>query len=273
MFEKNIYQIWIQGCDKIEKEKYILNKKHWKLLNPDWNYHCLSDTDLEQACKMYSEKCHELYRKGTLHTKSDLGRLVLVYLYGGIYVDMDMYILRTLDSHKPLNDLIARYNSGESKNILGLSLNNVSKFESLLYVGKTKLLGNVITLSNSKNPILKEYIEHILDNLSNVDPNQMMYVNHTTGPMIFNKFMNNNVINNNKFNIDYLVFSHDIFEPCSIGNVCEITDNTIAIHNFELSWLSKWQKDALYYYFRYKTYIYIIIIVLICFILQKVFKK
>jgi mannosyltransferase OCH1-like enzyme len=262
-FDKNIIQIWIQGYENIKKEVYLQNKKNWKDFNPDWTYRCLNHDDLKKICYLYSQECGQTYDKIDLvHTRVDLARVVFIYLYGGIYVDMDMYAFRPLNNNKQLMDIIARYNNGESKNILGLSLNKTNYIESMLFTGYKQTLGNVITISNKGNVLLKNYIDFMVTNITNVNMSLSpeFLINETTGPIIFNKFFNQNLINNNKFGIDYTLFNPEIFEPCDVSGECSINNDTLAIHNFELTWISDKYKWILKFYYTYKFPIYFILI-------------
>ena len=55
-------------------------------------------------------------------------------------------------------------------------------------------------------------------------------------------------------------FSSDVFEPCDIVDVCKLSDKTISIHKFEMSWLSNNMKNAGKFYTRYKTLVLCIIL-------------
>ena len=270
-FDKNIIQIWIQGCNNITRDIYLQNKKNWKDFNPDWNYKCLGDVDLKKICYQYSQDCGLAYENSKLvHTKVDLARVVFIYIYGGIYVDMDMYAFRPLSNNVELKNLIERYNSGESPNVLGLSRNKTNFIESMLFTQSKNTLGNVITISNRANPILKEYIDFMVTNITRVDTKleKEFLINETTGPIIFNKFFNKNLIHGNKFKIDYEIFDPEIFEPCDVSGECSINNNTLAIHNFELSWISDKYKGLLNFYYSYKSIIYFIVLYLILYIIK-----
>jgi hypothetical protein len=60
-FQKNIFQVWFQGCDKIHKQVYIQNIHNWKSMNPDWKHHCMSDDDLRNECIKFSKECLATY--------------------------------------------------------------------------------------------------------------------------------------------------------------------------------------------------------------------
>jgi mannosyltransferase OCH1-like enzyme len=235
-FNKNIYQVWYQGYENIENKSYKENIKNWKILNPDWNYNLLSDTELQIACATYSKECITAYNKAeAMHTKIDLGKLVMVYLYGGIMVDMDMYALRSLEISRQIKEIIKNYEDN-GEDIIGLSLSNVNIIESYLLNNTSIMHNNAMVISSPKNKFLKLLIDYIINNIdtySGKGLDKSIYVQYTTGPRIFNQF-----VNNNKNSSKIISFDYKLFEPCIFGNECDIDTNTIAIHIYEGSWYS-----------------------------------
>ena len=111
-FPKNIFQVWFQGYENITNNIYKQNMNNWQLLNPDWNYKCVNDSDLRKASELFSVECLNAYNNAKfMHAKIDLGKLLLIYLYGGIMIDMDMAPLRKLSSSKYVNDVISFYDT------------------------------------------------------------------------------------------------------------------------------------------------------------------
>jgi hypothetical protein len=90
--------------------------------------------------------------------KIDLARYVLIYLYGGIYVDMDAYVLRGLNYNKKISEMINIYEK-EQIHFLGLSKIDLYLFEQIIS-GIT--YNNAIMMSTPKNPLLKRLIKYIL---------------------------------------------------------------------------------------------------------------
>lgn len=246
-FPKNIYQVWFQGCSNITNERFTQNIKNWKLLNSDWKYHCLNDTDLKKLCNQYSPECGKAYSMAqVMHAKIDLGKLVAVYLNGGIMIDMDMYVLRSLSSSSEVNKIIDIYEkTGEP--VIGLSQLNLSYLESLISGHYTTFFNNAVIMSSPKNPYLKKYIDTIILNIynnQNKDISNFNYINKTTGPINLNKYINTNQQEKN-----IIIFDSAIFEPCNAGHQCDISNDTIALHNPELSWTPTYiKKFAKLYY-------------------------
>jgi len=272
-FPKNIFQVWFQGYENIKDKKFIENIKNWKRLNPDWNYKLLNDTDLEYSCKNYSLNCLQAYKKAkSMHTKIDLGKLVNLYLQGGIMVDMDMYILRSLEYSKYIKNIIKSYEK-DGKNIVGLSLANVDKFESYIYIGKPIFYNNAVIISSPKNEFIKLLIDKIIDNIENLEHiniSNFEYINKTSGPIIFNNYINQNITNNIS---EIINIPYNVFEPCRANKSCIITDETISLHVFEMSWLPVYLKSICVFYLDYSHILILLLILIIIYIFYKLFKR
>jgi hypothetical protein len=286
-FPKNIYQVWIQGCDKVKDSRFIENMKNWKELNKAWDYHCISEVDLRNACYSYSEKCGKIYDSlKIMHLKIDLGRYVVLYLNGGMYVDMDAYAYRSLDYSKELKDLISKYEN-ENKQILGLSKLISNTFESYLFVSRSYMLNNAIMIASPRNELLKEFIDNVLDKLQNKDTtlsggiSDTFKVHNSTGPKYFNKFFGtyydnlhskSNTGNASLSKHSIYIFNPEYFEPCVDRNECTITDNTMCIHQVERSWLSDSLKGAFKVYYFIRRHIEVVVLLLILVILAILYK-
>lgn len=245
MFNKNIYQVWFQGCEKVIVPEFIENMKNWKLLNPDWNYHCLNDSDLRKMCYSYSTKCGEAYDASQfMHAKIDLGRVVSIYLNGGIMIDMDMFILRSLNSLPEIKEFIEA-----KEHVLGVSKLTLNTFESLVYSRSLVSFNNAVMISTKFNSTLKVWIETMIKNILSIKnkkyTNSGLYIFDTTGPNLFSK-----IVEDNK-NSKLIVFDNTIFEPCETFGKCNIKNNTISIHKFELSWVPKELQFLMKGYFEY----------------------
>jgi mannosyltransferase OCH1-like enzyme len=265
---KNIFQVWYQGCNTITQNHFKENMKNWRLLNPDWNYHCLNDSDLRRICYKYSKLCGKAYDKSQfMHAKIDLGRMVAIYLHGGIMVDMDMYILRSLNTIKEIE-----YFENPKEHIIGLSYININFIESLIFSGNLESFNNAVVLSTQFNPLIKKWIDNMIDNIMSINTeytDNYFYISKTTGPILFNK-----IITKHKNLSKIIKFEHDIFEPCYAVGPCNITNNTVSIHKFEMSWLSKELKFLAQMYFKYiRPNILTIITVLLAMLLYKRFNK
>lgn len=266
-FEKNIFICWFQGKEHLETYHKSLvfneNVKNWELLNPNWNFHLVDNNDLRNACSLFSKECLDTYDSfDEMHLKIDLGRYVLIYLYGGVYVDMDMYVLRGLETSSKIKELI-----NKNEDVLGVSSLNIDQYESLIFVQSSKMLNNAMMLSSPKNPILFHMIQDVIKN-AKIYKNETSFlkIQNITGPIFFNNFLS-------KYSNDVFVFPHYIFEPSPVYGDADIRNDTIAIHKMEQSWISDNLKSLSKFYYNIKPYLLIIIIFIVIFIYRKEIKK
>ena len=98
----------------------------------------------------------------------------------------------------------------------------------------------------------------------------MMYVDKTTGPRNFNKFTNEGV-ELFKDSVLFKIFDGEIFEPCNGDRMCAITDKTIAIHNFDMSWIDPRLRVVFKFYLQNRMLVYIILIFLLYKLIKKIF--
>jgi len=269
--KKNIFICWFQGTSHLSKHPkaslFQENIKNWTLLNPDWNIILVSHTELRNACKTFSKKCLKLYDSfKAMHLKIDLGRYVLLYLYGGMYVDIDMYILRSLNTSNKFQQFIQKKIHHE--HILGLSSLNLDLHESLLFIGKKHVINNAMMISTKNNPLLSLAIQHIISNSTHYTTTLNIYskIQQTTGPIFINTFFPKFIQHNTYSYIE--IFPHYFFEPASPYGSSNITEETIAIHTMELSWIPSHIKSSIYFYYTIKPFIIPTLITLLSIIIS-----
>lgn len=262
---KNIFICWLQGQDHLNTHPksplFNENLKNWKLLNPDWNVQLVTEDDLRNACKTFSKECLELYDSFQLiHLKIDLGRYVLLYLYGGMYVDMDMYVLRGLNTSLKFQQFIDKAKT--DTHLLGLSTLNLDMQESFMFIGRPQVINNAMMVSTQKNPLLFLAIQTIIHKAKKyTNSNAYNKIQQTTGPIFINKFFArfiDNPLNNNKFHIE--IFPHYYFEPSPPNGHSDIREETIAIHKMELSWIPPHIKASIKFYYKIKPLILPIVV-------------
>jgi mannosyltransferase OCH1-like enzyme len=269
MFEKNLFHVWYQGCENILDKRFILNKKAWKEMNPGWKYHCLGEQDIMAACRDYSEGCVQAITRTTnLHTKIDLGRLVVLYLNGGVNIDMDMYAFRPIEYSQSVLEMVNFANTG--KHFIGVSVNPLNILEKIITHQSTRnVYKNAFLASSKGNPVLKDIINTYISNILTIKETGggAMYVNKTTGPTMFSNTLHKGLV---KYNDQNTLFEFDyaVFEPCDVTGNCRVNNDTVAIHNFELSWLSENLKFLVKFYITNKSLIYIASAILILYLIR-----
>ena len=161
MIEKNIFQCyWNRSGNPLIND--LINKH--KSMNPDYNYYLYDDKDMDVFVnKHYNGEISECYNKLNITVaKADFWRYLVLYKYGGIYLDRDSSI------EKPLNQLIKE----EDQAIITEEGNPYNYVQWALIFSK-------------EHPILKKTIELVCDNIKNNRyPNDILKM---TGPDIYTK--------------------------------------------------------------------------------------
>ena len=60
-----------------------------------------------------------------------------------------------------------------------------------------------------------------------------------------------------------VLIPHYVFEPCTMDNICEITNDTVAMHIFASSWVDDGHKWFVKFYYKLKPYLLTIAIIAI----------
>ncbi len=266
---KTIYQVWFQGESHLStKPRYFQNVQNWKLLNPSWRHVLLDEKDLRNICMQVSLECLQAFdNMQFMHQKIDFGRYAVLYLYGGMYCDVDMYALRSLDNSVPVSKLF--HDVQQNKHVLGVSFLSLDPFESILFSGADKVFNNAVMFSTSRNPFLKELINNIIQrtNETSTFSNQFIKVHATTGPHHFNQLLQRHIRSNSPVRVH--AFNPEVFEPGPPMGHFNITDETLAIHKMDMSWVPDNIKVLIQTYYTLKPYLVPIVALLIVYILTR----
>lgn len=181
MIEKNIFQSWHT------KDLHPLVQKKidfFKNINPEYKYNLYDDNDMDNFVnEHFKGVISECYNKlNIIVAKVDFWRYLVLYKYGGIYLDMDSSI------EKPLNELI---NNDDEAIITAENNPNIYVQWALIF--------------SKQHPILKKTIEFICDNIEkNTYPNN---IHKMTGPTVYSRAINevhksvfNNILNHKEIN-------------------------------------------------------------------------
>jgi len=181
MIEKNIFQSWYtKDLDPLLQNKINI----FKNLNSDYSYNLYNDDDMDNFVNNnFNGEIVECYNKlNIIVAKVDFWRYLVLYKYGGIYLDMDSNI------EKPLNELIR------------------STDEAIITAeGNPNMYVQWALIFSKGHPILKKTIDLIIMNIkNNYYPND---IHKMTGPSVYTNAINtihmelfNNKINHNKIN-------------------------------------------------------------------------
>ena len=92
MIPKRIIYCWFGKKEKPENVQNCI--KTWKEKMPDWEYLEINETNFDINYNEYAKKAYECKKWAYV---SDVARLWALYTYGGIYMDTDVMVYKTLD--------------------------------------------------------------------------------------------------------------------------------------------------------------------------------
>lgn len=214
MIPKKIHYCWFGESPLSEVAKKYIDT--WKKYCPDYEIIEWNEKNFDITQNQY---CQEAYEAKKWAFVSDYARLKILYEYGGIYMDTDVEVLRSLDGLLKYNwfsgfesdIMISTATMGGIKNskVLKLLLDDYTNRHFIKYNGGYDLRTNVEVITK----ILKE--------------NYNIQLNNT-----YQIFGDNNTL----FPFDYLCCKNLIN-----GKIYKCKD-TYTIHHFNGSWLTFYQK-------------------------------
>lgn len=199
---KIIHIIWL-GSDLPSKYKPFVES--WSEKNNDWEVILWDDLKVEGIIL----RNRELYNAANnFGVKSDILRLELLYLYGGVYVDTDMLCIRSIDDLTKLDFF------------LGL------EYEQHL------LINNAIIGSTKGNEILK----HAIEELSKISTDQVVDVDNKkviekAGPIFLSNFFSDDRFNKLFYMQKAVVFPPTYFCPFPFERRMDFIEGRITIRD------------------------------------------
>ena len=256
---KIIHQIWMQGEKNITEEKKN-NIKNIKNLHQNWTYVLWDEIMIINLLNNNINLLNKYYKFIYMHQKIDFAKILILYYFGGIYIDFDCIVIKSLDpffiKYKEY-DLIISYISDKT-----------SYISNYFTCGKfVKCVNNGIIISKKNTDFCNYLLKHFKYDCSFYET-KFICINNTTGPAIFNYLIDQYKKNNGHDKI--LIVSNEYFEPCHLGENCDIGENTYIEHRHELTWFSDSQILLLKFYTKYEYYILFIILIVIIFTIYKI---
>ena len=207
--------IWLQNCNPLSKllDRYI---ESWNKYCPDYNIIEWNEGNCNIDETAFTS---EAYKVGKYGFVPDYFRLKIIYENGGIYLDTDVELVKSID------DL--RYNEAfcgiefPGRVAFGLGFGAVKGY---------KLIGE----------LMEYYTQaHFINNDGSI--------NYTPSPVIQSKMLRSKGLKNGTAlrNISGLtVYPTDVLSPKNpyTGEI-RITDNTYAVHHFDGTWLTNDMKN------------------------------
>ena len=274
---KIIHQIWFQGEENIPDHLRAYHKS-WIDINPKFEVKVWDEKSIQEVLVKFNDKeTTDMYNNYVyMIQKIDLAKYVILYMYGGIYIDMDIKCL------KPITDEFL----GDNDVILSELVYNFFHASLFISVGHNvmeKIINNGVIMTVPKHPILLYTIEEAKKNKNSFYYyiSKPIYVFLSTGPICLTFATKKFKAENKSSKIR--IIDETYFEACDLIEVnneeCKFPDHSIGVHLYENSWLDTSDNvliSILSFIIKYKYLLIILILFLVFFFLvkpMKYFKK
>lgn len=213
MIPKVIHACWFGGKSMPQvAQKYI---ESWKKYNPEYEVKIWDESNFDITSNMY---IYEAYQNRKFAFVTDYVRLKVLYEYGGIYMDTDVEVLKSLD------ELLKypAFSGFEGPNRIPTGTMGAEK--------NNRWIGLLLDYYNDRHFVLEDGSMDLTTNVTSITDltvaNYPLNLNNTF--QIFDDFV--------MFPFDYLC-AKDL-----VDGVVKKTDNTYTIHHFAGSWTSPKKK-------------------------------
>lgn len=221
MIPKTIHYCWF-GRKPIPDEyrQYI---KNWAKYLSDYEIKEWNEDNYDVNCIPFSA---EAYKIGKFAYVSDYARLKILYEHGGVYLDTDVELIKSLDPILAKGGFMA---FEKNTNATPFEILNVSLGLGFAVEPYHPLIKEIMTFYESHHYIYPDGHKE-----------QITIVKITTD-ILKQKGLNSS---DTPTTIDGItIYPWDYFCPVEfLSNKIEITDNTYAIHHYSASWMSQWDK-------------------------------
>lgn len=251
MIEKIIHFIWIDFKDELNKNtiipnKYLLNIENCKKINEGYEIKIWNGYDCNNLVKTHFPKYFKIYNNLKYPIqKCDIARLMIVYIYGGIYSDVDRLCIKSYDN------LLYKYRKYNL--ILG-------KYKNYPHIFNDPIICN----KNNK------FISKCINNLKFYNTgNRFLDIFMSTGPFFITKQY---YLYNNKKEI--IILDNEL-NPCNICNCSLDIKKSITFTSYDNNWVDKNSFENIIKFIYCKSNIILIIIFIIFIFLlnKKIFIK
>lgn len=219
MIPKNIFQSWVSKDLHPEIQKKVDGMRD---LNPEYTYQLYTDSEIDEFVNtFYPGEISECFNRLNVPVaKVDFWRYLVLYKYGGVYVDLDSSI------NISLNELIRE----DDDAIITAETNPNTFVQWALIFCK-------------EHPILKRVIELIVNNIkNNLYPNDILQM---TGPQVYSKSV---------FSFHLDLFEEDLdFNAIDYSTDITFSKNSISYRIFGIDYNNKFTfkiPESKYLYFE-----------------------
>jgi len=238
MIPKLIHQIWIQGEEHLKKNypKKFQQTQSFQKYMPDYQHKIWSENEIIELIKNKNSHLLNIYLDCPNYAaKSDIGRFIILFTYGGLYADIDYEVFTDIGflyERQGIQSMVVRSDS-------------FKKFD--LFLTKFRYNTALMAFTND-HPLVKTLIDNIINlgsykNLKNNSYEKNNY-NYFTGPTSLSDLIEKDYENIDK---TMLIVSNEVLEPVNMSNQnksCETTEDckelfpsAMGIHHTDGSWI------------------------------------
>ena len=130
---------WVSGC---------------KALNPDYDFKFYDDEDLRNFVETTYPEYWGVYKSLTGVWMADMARLLIIYHYGGIYMDLDFYCVRPfscIEKFSKVENLLSKKATDSDLMIVSLE----PSMHSVVLYNKTRVVIQDFFMTTPKHPFFK----------------------------------------------------------------------------------------------------------------------
>lgn len=199
-----IYQTWYTRNLSLQLKKPIDNMLK---LNPSYGYKLFLDDEMEKfVTSNFDDTIVQCYKKlNLIVSKTDFWRYLILYKYGGVYLDIDSTIIKPLDKLISVND------------------------EAIISAErKTGCFAQWALIFKKEHPILKKVIELIVNNILN---GNCLSVHELTGPTVYSQAIREVYFERYESNANSIVHSENL--KSSYKNHVDVTYYTLPKLSYE----------------------------------------
>jgi len=147
-----------------------------KELHPDWEINLYDEDDATQLIKNHFPELKDLYNSYAFDVqRADILRVLLVYLYGGFYMDLDVYCLKNLDPLLKFNLVLGEEKRLSREVCTALGLKNPNR------------IANYMFGSMPKHPFWSDFLNDLMEK-SLIEIKNENDVLESTGPGLLTDF-------------------------------------------------------------------------------------
>lgn len=246
-----IWQTWKTKDPETFPERVKEYPQRWKRLHMGYDYYLIDDDDLRKIVKKAVPEYLEDYDNFSHNIERvDFARYALLYLYGGVYADLDTFPQHSIEKWASKGTIVLGCEPREHANEM---------------YKRDRVVCNALMISPPGHPFWKDLMEYITDHYEhNYEPVE------TTGPIAVTHFVDKVEGNGRmkKYPTKVIITDPCVFYPMlgtsKVSKYCDIRDSDV-VHVWENSWVKPWHESPLRYNRTYWMYAFLLLFLILWF--------